>query len=116
MKTTSEKHQKRSRRHARIRARVKGTATRPRLAVFRSNRFVYAQLIDDENRVTLLGMDSRTGKGKTATERAKETGERLAKEAKKKGIEKAVFDRGGFRYHGVVVALAEGARNEGLVL
>lgn len=114
MSITSQKTQKRTRRHARIRAKVKGTAECPRLAVFRSNRFMYAQLIDDVAQKTLFASDTRTAKGKTALDRAKEVGGALAKDATKKGIEKVVFDRGGFQYQGAVVALAEGAREGGL--
>ena len=114
MSITSQKTAKRIRRHARIRKKVKGTAECPRLAVYRSNRFMYAQLIDDETGVTLVGTDSRKAKAKTARDRAKEVGEMIAKEAKKKGILKVVFDRGGFGYRGAVVSLAEGAREGGL--
>lgn len=112
--TTSQKVAKRTRRHARIRAKVSGTASCPRLAVFRSNRFMYAQLIDDEAGKTLASIDTRTMKGETALLRAGEAGKTLAGEAKKKGIERVVFDRGGFQYQGAVVALAEGAREGGL--
>jgi len=115
MNTTSQKVLKRTRRHARIRSKISGTATCPRLAVFKSNRFIYAQLIDDETGKTLIGTDTRKAKGKTTGERAKEIGQTIAVEAKKKGIERVVFDRGGFRYQGAVVALAEGAREGGLV-
>ena len=115
MSTTSQKVMKRTRRHARIRSKISGTATCPRLAIYRSNRFIYAQLINDESGVTLVGTDTRKAKGKTAGERAKEVGQMIAAEAKKKGIERVVFDRGGFRYQGAVVELAEGAREAGLV-
>ena len=115
MSTTSQKVIKRTRRHARIRSKIKGTAECPRLAVYRSNRFMYAQLINDDTSVTLVGTDTRKAKAKTAIERAKEVGGMIAEEAKKKGIEKIVFDRGGFQYKGAVVALAEGAREGGLL-
>ena len=111
---TSEKTLKRTRRHARIRSQVKGTAECPRLAVFRSNRFLYAQLIDDVAGKTIVAADTRKAKGKTALDRAKEIGGALAADAKKKKIEKVVFDRGGFQYQGAIVALAEGAREGGL--
>ncbi len=111
---TSQKAQKRTRRHARIRAKVKGTETRPRLAVFRSNRFIYAQLVNDEAGKTLFGADTRKVKGASAGDRAKALGLLVAEEAKKKGITAVVFDRGGFQYQGAVVALAEGAREGGL--
>lgn len=114
MSTTSQKVVKRTRRHARIRAKVHGTAVCPRLAVFRSNRFIYAQLIDDETRTTLIGTDSRKAKAKNPVERAREIGVSLAEAAKKKGITKVTFDRGGFQYKGAVVALADGAREGGL--
>lgn len=115
MNTTTSKIEKRNRRHARIRALVAGTEARPRLAVFRSNRFIYAQLINDESGVTIAAADSRTVKGKSARERALAVGEAIAKKAKGKGIEKVVFDRGGFQYQGVIAALADGARTAGLV-
>lgn len=114
MSISSQKTAKRTRRHARIRAKVKGTAARPRLAVFRSNRFIYAQLINDETGTTVVGLDTRKAKGKTSLERAKEIGLMLAAEAKKKGFTTVVFDRGGFQYQGAVVSLAEGAREGGL--
>lgn len=104
----------RTRRHARIRARVSGTATRPRLAVFRSNRFIYAQLIDDVAGTTLAAADSRNAKGATMRERAETVGTTIATLAKGKGITEVVFDRGGFQYQGVIAALADGARNGGL--
>lgn len=114
MSTTSTKITKRTMRHARIRAKVAGTDTRPRLAVFRSNRFIYAQLINDESGKTLLAVDSRTAKGASARERAKEVGTQIAKEAQAKGISAVVFDRGGFQYQGTIAALADGAREAGL--
>lgn len=115
MSTTAQKVIRRNRRHARIRARIEGTTERPRLAIFRSNRYLYAQLINDDTRVTLVGIDSRKAKGKNGVERAREVGMLLAEEAKKKGITHVVFDRGGFQYQGAVVALAEGAREGGLM-
>ncbi|HEX4799034.1 MAG TPA: 50S ribosomal protein L18 [Candidatus Paceibacterota bacterium] len=114
MSTTSHKVTKRVQRHARIRARVNGTAERPRLAVFRSNRFLYAQLINDDAGVTILGTDTRKVKGANATARAEALGKIIAEGAKTKGITKVVFDRGGFQYQGAVVALAESARTHGL--
>ena len=114
MSITSQKVEKRVRRHARIRAKIKGTAACPRLAVFRSNRFMYAQLINDDAGVTLVGTDTRKAKGVTALLRAKEVGTMIAEEAMKKGITKVAFDRGGFQYKGAVVSLAEGAREGGL--
>ena len=115
MNTTSQKTNKRERRHARIRAKVSGSESRPRLAVFRSNRFVYAQLINDETGATLVSADSRKAKGGSARERAEEVGKTIADLAKGKGIDAVVFDRGGFQYQGVIAALADGARKAGLV-
>lgn len=115
MSVTSQKVINRVRRHARIRARVKGTAECPRLAVFRSNRFMYAQLINDDASVTIAGTDTRKIIGTTAIDRAKEVGRMIAETAKTKGIAKVVFDRGGFKYQGAVLALAEGAREGGLI-
>jgi large subunit ribosomal protein L18 len=114
MNKGSEKLSKRTRRHTRIRARVTGTAEKPRLAVFRSNRYVYAQLINDETGSTLASADSRKMAGATMVERATLVGKSIAETAKKAGIEKAVFDRGGFKYQGVVASLADGAREGGL--
>jgi large subunit ribosomal protein L18 len=107
----------RERRHRRIRGKVSGTAERPRLAVFRSNRGIFAQLVDDEAGRTLaaaswLGL-AKSFKG-SKTEQAAEVGKALAKAAKAAGIETCVFDRGGYLYHGRVKALADGAREGGL--
>jgi large subunit ribosomal protein L18 len=110
------KHQARQRRHRRVRGKVAGTAERPRLVVFRSNRGIFAQLVDDETGRTLAGA-SWTALGGTKgskTDQAKAVGEALADAAKKAGIERCVFDRGGYLYHGRVKALAEGAREGGL--
>ncbi len=114
MNKAIEKQEKRARRHVRIRSRVSGTASKPRLAVFRSNRYVYAQLINDELGTTLASADSREVKGANGTERGTAVGESIAESAKKAGIETVVFDRGGFKYQGIVAALAEGARKGGL--
>lgn len=114
MSTTSSKVTKRTMRHARIRAKVIGTDARPRLSVYRSNRFIYAQLISDESNMTLLSADSRTAKAASARDRAKEVGVMIAQAAKAKGIEVVVFDRGGFQYQGSIAALADGAREAGL--
>ncbi len=111
---TNSKVAKRTRRHARIRARVEGTEVRPRLAVFRSNRFIYAQLINDETGKTLVSADSRKSGGKNGEERAKEVGVQIGEKAKVAGITSVVFDRGGFQYQGMIAALAEGARGAGL--
>lgn len=114
MQKATRKTDARETRHARIRARVHGTAERPRLAVFRSNRYVYAQLINDEAGVTIASVDSRGVAGENARVRAEAVGGMVAEAAKKLNIEKVVFDRGGFRYQGIVASLAEGARKAGL--
>ena len=110
----TSKTMQRTRRHARIRARVSGTAEKPRLAVFRSNRAIYAQLIDDVSGKTLAAADTRKAKGATPVERATEVGAAIAEAAKKAGITAIVFDRGGFQYQGNIAAVADGARNGGL--
>lgn len=114
MTTKLSKIEQRSRRHRRIRAKVAGTAERPRLAVFKSLAYMYAQLIDDTKGVTLAAASDMGLKGKTKTERARLAGEALAKAAKEKKITEVVFDRGGFIYTGRVRAFAEGAREGGL--
>jgi large subunit ribosomal protein L18 len=108
------KHEARARRHGRVRKKVSGSTVRPRLAVFRSNKHIYAQLIDDGRAATIVAAsDTEVGAdGKTA--QAKAVGELIASRAKEAGIEAAVFDRGGRLYHGRVAALAEGAREGGL--
>ena len=106
----------RLRRHRRVRRKLAGTSERPRLAVYRSNRHIYAQLVDDATgRTVAAASDTEAavdGKGKA--DKAKAVGALLAKRAKDAGVERAVFDRGGRLYHGRVKALAEGARQEGL--
>jgi large subunit ribosomal protein L18 len=118
----------RVRRHVRVRRKIAGTAARPRLAVYRSNRHIYAQLVDDDAARTLVAASDRDvgvrgagkakgagegqGTGKTAP--AKAVGELLAERAKAAGIDRVVFDRGGRLFHGRVAALAEGAREKGL--
>jgi large subunit ribosomal protein L18 len=110
----NKKRESRTRRHGRIRTQAVGTAARPRLSVFRSNKFIYAQIIDDASGVTLAAAsDVKEAKGKKV-ERAKTVGTELAKKAKAQKIESVVFDRGGFLYAGRVKALAEGAREGGL--
>ena len=104
-------------RHRRVRKKVLGTAERPRLAVYRSNRHIYAQLIDDFAGATLLSASTvKEANGGDPKARAKAVGTEIATKAKKAGIERVVFDRGGFRYHGRVQAVAEGAREGGLEL
>ena len=109
----------RLRRHRRVRGKVRGTAERPRLVVFRSNRGIEAQLVDDNAGQTIAGANwlqlPKSFSG-NKTEQAAEVGKRLAAAAKKAGVESAVFDRAGYLYHGRVKALADGAREGGLVL
>lgn len=114
MKQAQKKLVHRTRRQARIRAKVRGTAERPRLAVFKSNRFISAQIINDDLGVTLAAASTRDVKAKTELEKSVLLGKDLAKLAKTKGIEKVVFDRGGYIYTGKVRALADGAREGGL--
>jgi large subunit ribosomal protein L18 len=96
-----------------IRKKVSGTSERPRLAIFRSNKEIYAQVIDDVNGNTLASASSKEAKG-TKTEQASVVGKLIADNAKKAGVETVVFDRGGFLYHGRVKALADSAREAGL--
>jgi large subunit ribosomal protein L18 len=114
--TVLTKPQKRLRRRRRVRAKVRGTAERPRLSVFRSNRGVFAQLIDDEAAHTVAAVTwTESGLRSLAPmEQAKKAGELLAKRAADAGVASCVFDRGGYQYHGRVKALAEGAREGGL--
>ena len=108
----------RQRRHLRVRKKVRGNAARPRLAVFRSNKHIYAQVIDDVAGHTLASastMEAARGAAPTGSvAAAKAVGERLGERAKGAGIESVVFDRGGFKYHGRVAAVADGARSAGL--
>ncbi len=114
--TIQTSQQRRLRRRRRVRARVSGTAERPRLSVFRSNKGVFAQLIDDRQGHTVAAVNWIEPELKTlaATEQAKRAGELLAERAKAAGVDTCVFDRGGYKYHGRVKALAEGAREGGL--
>lgn len=113
MANTHIKKEKRVRRHAKIRTRISGTASMPRLAVFRSNKFMYAQLIDDESSKTLVSASSLEAKAKKS-EAALLVGKEIAKKALALKITNVVFDRGGFGYKGRVKALADGAREGGL--
>lgn len=114
--STATKPRARLRRRRRVRAKVRGTAERPRLSVFRSNRGVQAQLIDDDRGHTLAAVVWTEPELKElgAKEQAAKAGELLAGRAREAGVESCVFDRGGYRYHGKVRALAEGAREAGL--
>jgi len=113
------KYERRQLRRYRIRKRVSGGADRPRLSVYRSAKHIYAQVIDDVRGATLVAASSREAKGAEATAKGKlaactAVGKRIAELAKQKGISKVAFDRGGYRYHGRVKALADGARAGGL--
>lgn len=115
MKTKTQlKKARRTSRHNRIRARAIGTAEKPRLAVFKSNTGVYAQLIDDSAGRTLVAADTRKQKGTGLLAKSEALGVVIAKLAKEKGVEQVVFDRGGFRYQGAIAALADAAREGGL--
>jgi large subunit ribosomal protein L18 len=114
--TVMTKRQQRLRRRRRVRARIVGSAERPRLSVYRSNRGVFAQLVDDAAGSTLAAVNWTEPELRklSASEQAKRAGELLAERAKKAGVESCVFDRGGYKFHGRVKALAEGARSGGL--
>jgi len=118
MITKIDRNAVRKRRHARVRKKIFGTAERPRLNVFRSNKHIYAQIIDDMKAVTLVSastLDKEFDLESTGNiEAAKKVGELVAKRALAKGIKKVVFDRGGYLYHGRVKALADAAREAGL--
>ena len=112
---SKKKEQTRLRRHIKIRKRISGTAERPRLVVFRSLTHIYAQVINDENKKVLASASDMKAKGKAnKTERAKQVGTEVAKIAQEKKIAKVVFDRNGYKYHGRVKSLADGAREGGL--
>ena len=115
--TRGSRPQSRLRRRRRVRAKVRGTAERPRLSVFRSNRGIQAQVIDDVSGHTVAAVNWTEGdlKDLKSMDQAKRAGELLAERAKAAGVESAVFDRGGYQYHGRVKALAEGAREGGLI-
>ncbi|HEY3998039.1 MAG TPA: 50S ribosomal protein L18 [Candidatus Xenobia bacterium] len=111
----------RARRHRKIRRSLSGTTQRPRLAVFRSLKHIYAQLIDDEEGTTVaaastLDKELKTGDKATFVQRAKQVGELVAQRAKAKGVEAVVFDRAGYKYHGRVAAVADGVRAQGLTV
>jgi large subunit ribosomal protein L18 len=114
--TVLTKRQQRLRRRRRVRARIVGSAERPRLSVYRSNRGVFAQLVDDAAGRTLAAVNWTEPELRklSASEQAKRAGELLAERAKSAGVESCVFDRGGYKFHGRVKALAEGAREKGL--
>jgi large subunit ribosomal protein L18 len=114
--TTTTNRQRRQRRRHRVRAKISGTAERPRLSVYRSNKGIFAQLIDDVEGRTIAAANWTEPELRDLgrTEQANRAGELLAERAKKAGVERCVFDRSGYRYHGRVKALAEGAREGGL--
>ena len=114
MKSLNIKKEKRIRRHTRIRAKIFGTGEVPRLSVFKSNKHISAQIIDDINSKTLASAHSREVKGKTMMEKSEKVGMAVAEKAQALKIKKVVFDRGGFIYTGNVKALADGARKGGL--
>lgn len=104
-------------RKARIRAKAKGTSQKPRLSVYRSNKFIYAQIIDDEKQKTIVGVSEKNlslKEKKTKIEKSKEVGLLIAKKAIEKKVKEVVFDRGSYKYHGRVKQVAEGAREGGL--
>lgn len=111
---TKTKTQQRDRRRKRIRAKVFGTSDCPRLSVFRSNKYISAQIIDDSLGSTLAAATTKNMKGKNNTEKAKAVGADIAEQAKAKKISKVVFDRGGYIYTGSIAAVALGAREAGL--
>ncbi|MBP9760197.1 MAG: 50S ribosomal protein L18 [Candidatus Pacebacteria bacterium] len=115
MNKSSIKQEKRVRRHHRIRAKVQGTAECPRLAVYRSNTALYAQLIDDVSAKTIASVDSRKATGTGAREKARFVGTHIAEKAKGIKVTKVVFDRGGFLYAGTIKELADSARTGGLI-
>ena len=117
MVTRKDANAQRKKRHIRVRAKISGTAARPRLCVYRSLNNIYVQIIDDTCGKTLVAASSTEkefGKNGGNKEDAKKVGELAAKRALEKGIEEVVFDRGGYLYHGRIAALAEGAREAGL--
>jgi large subunit ribosomal protein L18 len=117
MNRLEKKQSRRLRRRVRVRTKVSGTALRPRLSVFRSNRFTYVQAIDDAQGQTLCAASNKAADGREIKNKAADIGklgELIGAKLKEKGIAEVVFDRNGYRYHGVVKALAEGARKAGL--
>ena len=116
--TTVHAPARRLKRRRRVRAKVRGSAVRPRISVFRSNRGIFAQLIDDDSGRTLASVNWTESdlRGLKPMEQANRAGQLLAERAKAAGVDRAVFDRGGYQYHGRVKALAEGARTGGLTV
>lgn len=120
MRKNDLKQERRSKIRRRIRSTIRGTADRPRLSIFKSNKHVYLQLINDLDNLTIMSVSTKSAdlkketKDKAALEAAKIIGKTLAEAAKDKGIDQVVFDRSGYKYHGIVKAAAEGAREGGL--
>jgi len=114
MNTLQKKQAIFARRKSRIRAKVNGSAERPRLAIFKSHKYIYAQVINDDKGHTLVACNSKDLSGKTPVERSKAVGIEIAKKAKAAGITKVVFDRGGYIYTGKVKVVADAAREGGL--
>lgn len=114
MNTSKIKTEKRDRRHARIRSKIEGTSTMPRLSVYKSNKHIFAQIIDDTAGHTLASLSTQKIAGKGMLEKAQKAGAELAKVALSKNIKHIVFDRGGFIYTGQIKAFADGAREGGL--
>lgn len=114
MNKTKTTKARKVRRHARIRSQISGTASRPRLSVYKSTNGVYLQIIDDDKGVTLCATDTRKSKEKTPLDRAKDTGKVIAKLADDLKVKEVVFDRGGYEYKGKIQAVAEAAREGGL--
>lgn len=114
MSTQDTKASRRIRRHRRVRAKIIGSAERPRLSVYKSNTRIVAQIIDDEHGVTLAAVSSKDEKGETPLVRAENAAAVLAKRAKEKKVHAVVFDRGGFQYVGTIKAFADAARKSGL--
>lgn len=115
MSKTNTTTEARIRRHSKVRTRVIGSVEKPRLSVYRSNNFIYAQLIDDAKAVTIIAVNDMKETAGTKIERAKKVGTTIAALAAKKGITKVAFDRGGFKFWGRIKAVAEGAREGGLL-
>lgn len=113
MRTPKTREERRFRRHLRVRKKVEGTPERPRLVIFRSDKHIYAQLVDDRAGKTIATVSSQKAEG-TKTAKATEVGKQIAARAKDQGITAVVFDRAGYRYHGRVKAVADGAREGGL--
>jgi large subunit ribosomal protein L18 len=114
IRTPRTKAEQRERRHLRVRRRLSGTGERPRLVVYRSLKHIYAQLVDDTARRTLMTVSSSEIDAGKKSEKSLEVGKRIAARAKEAGIARVVFDRAGYKYHGRVKAVADGARQGGL--